>query len=106
MSVVLLALFAVAAGFIFIALMGRAPEGMLIDDASEAASGKPQVHFPSLESFEKTAVQLIEAQGMKVSEVRRVAADEFEVFGVAGEGLGRGLVIFHFLLANEPLGAH
>ncbi len=105
MSVVILALFAVIAGFVLITFMGKAPEGMVIEDAGEAASDKPQAHFPSIESFEETAVRLIEAQGMKISQVRRVGPDEFEVFGLSGEGLGQGLVIFHCLLAGEPVGA-
>ncbi|MEW6778342.1 MAG: restriction endonuclease [Bdellovibrionota bacterium] len=102
MAVIVLALFAVFVGFILIALMGRSPPAVLLEEGKGDGGARPD--FASLEDLEEAVRGLAEAQGMTVDEVRKVSDDEFEILASAGGGLGKGMVVFHCVWTEEPVG--
>lgn len=106
MAVVVLAMFAVLVGFILIALMGKEPVPVLRDESPAAAEAAGRLaFFEDMEEFEKAIEALLNAQGLKVTDVRGVSEEEFEVFAQAGQGFGAGTVVLHCVFGDAPVPA-
>lgn len=106
MSVIFLALGAVAIGFLLIAIMGRAPMPALLDESEEhQATGELPLEFSSPEVFREAVARLLEAQGLEVKDVRASSEFEFEVVATTGGGgLAGGTVVIDCAYADYPIG--
>jgi len=104
-SVIILALFAVFMGFVFIAIMGKRQVPVLRDENLEQRGGKPVAFFEEIDDFQAAIMNLLKAQGLRVTDVRGVSEEEFEIFAETGTGLSGGVVVFHCVFSDESIGA-